>query len=69
MFAESEDVCVESAVDRRVSRAFGIYPPGVALLMPSEAVREADVREVQRQMRLGAKFFGMSSNMLSCIKE
>lgn len=69
MFAESEDVCVESAVGRRVSRAFGIYPPGVALLMPSETVRETDVREVQRQMRLGAKFFGMSSNMLSCIKE
>ena len=68
-FSAMEHVPAERAAGRVAAEAFGIYPPGTALVFPGERIEPGDIAALTALMGQRAAFFGVESGMVACIKE
>lgn len=68
-FTAMEFVPVERAAGRVAAAAFGIYPPGTALVFPGERIEPGDIAALTAFIGERAGLFGVESNMVACVKE
>jgi len=64
-----EFVPAERAAGRVAAAAFGIYPPGTALVFPGERIAPEDIAALTAFIGARAGLFGVESNMVACVKE
>ncbi len=57
--APSESVPLERATGRVAAQAFGLYPPGIALVTPGEIVDAETIAYIEDEMKCGANGFGL----------
>ena len=60
-FARTELLALADAAGHTAAETVGVYPPGVALIMPGEVFSERAVRYLLRQEALGGTLFGVRS--------
>ncbi len=68
-FSAMEFVPAERAAGRVAAAAFGIYPPGTALVFPGERIAPEDIAALTAFIGARAGLFGVESNMVACVKE
>jgi lysine decarboxylase len=68
-FANSERVPLKDAEGRIAAEPVGVYPPGIALLMPGERITKHAVAYLQKQSLLGGALFGVRDNNLLVVKK
>jgi arginine/lysine/ornithine decarboxylase len=62
-FGALEQVRLEDAAGRVASEPIGVYPPGIALVMPGEVISKQDVESLLRERALGGALFGARGGM------
>lgn len=62
-FCALEQVRLENAAGRVASEPIGVYPPGIALVMPGEVITKQDVDSLLRERALGGALFGARDGM------
>ena len=68
-FADSERVPLKDAAGRIAAEPVGVYPPGIALLMPGERITKSVVAYLQKQALLGGALFGVRDNDVLVVKK
>ncbi|HRX59508.1 MAG TPA: aminotransferase class V-fold PLP-dependent enzyme [Eubacteriales bacterium] len=68
-FADCETVPLESAAGRTAAEAVGVYPPGVALVLPGEAFSQRAVEYLLNRKRTGSALFGVHDGGVLTLKE
>ncbi len=68
-FSAMEPVPVGRAAGRVAAAAFGIYPPGTALVFPGERIELGDIAALTAFIGERAALFGVESGMVACVKE
>ncbi len=68
-FSDMEFVPAERAVGRVAAAAFGIYPPGTALVFPGERIEPRDIAALTAFIEEHAGLFGVESGKVACVKE
>lgn len=68
-FAQSERVPLNHAAGRIAVEPVGVYPPGIALLMPGERIAQSEIRYLQKQSTLGGALFGIREGNVLAVKE
>lgn len=62
-FGALEQVRLEDAAGRVASEPIGVYPPGIALVMPGEVIEQQDVESLLSERALGGALFGARGGM------
>ncbi len=68
-FADSERVPLKDAAGRIAAEPVGVYPPGIALLMPGEKITQSAVAYLQKQASLGGALFGVRDDDVLVVKK
>jgi len=68
-FANGERVPLETSAGRIAAEPAGVYPPGIALLMPGETITKDAVAYLQKQILLGGALFGVRHGDILVVKE
>jgi len=68
-FADFETVPLESAAGRTAAEAIGVYPPGIALVLPGEAFSQRAVAYLLNRKRSGNALFGVHDGGVLILKE
>ena len=68
-FASLERVPLEAAAGRIASEPIGVYPPGVALVMPGEVLEDWAVKRLLNERATGAALFGIHDGGLLAVRE
>lgn len=68
-FAECETLPLESSVGRVAAEAVGVYPPGIALVLPGEAFSQSAVEYLLRRKQSGSALFGVRGGGVLVLKE
>ncbi|MEA5058593.1 MAG: aminotransferase class V-fold PLP-dependent enzyme [Clostridia bacterium] len=69
MLGPSESLPLSSAVGRIAACAAGVYPPGLATLVPGERIEGQAADYLLRQRALGFALFGVTDGRISCVRE
>ena len=69
MLGPAEQVPLASAGGRICADAAGIYPPGLAAVIPGERISEETAQYLLRQQAKGFSLFGIENGRISCIIE
>ena len=67
-FADGEHVPLEASAGRIAAEPAGVYPPGIARLMPGERISESAVAYLQKQASLGGALFGVRDGNILVVK-
>lgn len=68
-FAASEQIPLLQAQGRIASEPVGIYPPGLALVMPGEAFDSRAITYLTKQAQIGGELFGVRDGNVFVMKE
>ena len=68
-FAQTRTVPLGLAAGRIAAEAIGIYPPGIALVMPGEVIRQSVIDELVAQERGGGSLFGVYEGSIFVVDE
>ena len=68
-FAPSEQIPLKQAKGRTASEPVGVYPPGLALVMPGEAFDNRAVTYLIKQAQIGGELFGVRDGNVFVMKE
>ena len=68
-FGASEPVPLTQAQGRVASEPVGVYPPGIALVMPGERIDRDAIAYLAKQEQNGASLFGVHGGMILVMKE
>ncbi|MEL7610069.1 MAG: aminotransferase class I/II-fold pyridoxal phosphate-dependent enzyme [Bacillota bacterium] len=69
VFAPSEPVPLASSKGRILSEEVGVYPPGIAAVLPGQRMSERAIAYLLEQQRRGGGLFGITQGCVSCVKE
>lgn len=69
VFGAAEPVFLARAQGRIASEPVGVYPPGIALVMPGERIDRDAITYLAKQERGGASLFGVRSGKILVMKE
>lgn len=69
VFASAEQIPLESADGRVASEAIGVYPPGIARVMPGERIDADAIADLQNEQRNGGTLFGVCENGLIMVRQ
>jgi arginine/lysine/ornithine decarboxylase len=69
MLGESESVPLHAAAGRVAAAAAGVYPPGIAQVIPGEYIEEDTAAFLLRQKALGYTLFGIEGDRICCMRE
>jgi arginine/lysine/ornithine decarboxylase len=69
VFADCESVSFENAGGRIAAEPIGLYPPGIALVMPGEAITRDMLACLLKQNELGGTLFGVRGGKVLAVKE
>lgn len=69
MLAPTESLLLSDAVGRAAAGAAGVYPPGLAALVPGERIESAAAEYLLRQQAKGFSLFGVEGGRIGCIRE
>jgi arginine decarboxylase len=68
-FASTEMVSLAQAQGRVAAEPIGIYPPGIALVMPGEAVDREAIEYMNAQERGGGALFGVHDGAIFVVRD
>ncbi len=68
MLGPVESVPLAGAVGRIAASAAGVYPPGLATLVPGERIEAAAADYLLRQQALGFSLFGVDGGRIGCVQ-
>lgn len=68
-FAQTKLILLEQALGRIASEPIGIYPPGIALVMPGEVIDRRAIDYLNAEQRNGGALFGIREGRVFVIKE
>jgi arginine/lysine/ornithine decarboxylase len=68
-FAASELIPLRAAQGRVASEPIGIYPPGIAVVMPGEKINRRAIDYLNAQERSGAALFGVRQGYVFVLKD
>lgn len=68
-FAPSEEVLLEEADGRVASEPIGVYPPGIASVMPGERINESVIRRLKEEEQRGGALFGVRNGNVFAVRE
>lgn len=68
-FARSRRVPLAKAAGLTLAEAVGLYPPGISLCVPGEALPEASVERLIHAKDWGAALFGVADGMVTVVDE
>lgn len=69
VFSEAESIPLKRAIRRIASEPVGLYPPGLALVMPGEAFDSRAIDYLLDQAQSGGELFGVRDGNVFVIKE
>jgi lysine decarboxylase len=69
VFADCESVSFENAEGRIAAEPIGLYPPGIALVMPGEAITRDMLACLLKQNELGGTLFGVRGGKVLAVTE
>lgn len=68
MLGECEAVTMENAEGRICAQAIGVYPPGIALVLPGEIISADAIGNIKASIAAGASTFGMDKGRIFVVK-
>lgn len=68
-FAALESVPLETSAGRIASEPIGVYPPGIALVMPGEVLENGAVERLIKERAAGAALFGARNGCVLAVRE
>ncbi|MDO4567397.1 MAG: hypothetical protein Q4B99_00395 [Clostridia bacterium] len=68
MLSRSASVPLEDAVGRTAAQPVGAYPPGNAVVLPSEVFMREDIEYLLRLRELGCALFGVDDGKVACVE-
>lgn len=68
MLGPVESLPLLGAAGRVAAGSVGVYPPGIATLVPGERIEEAAVDYLLRQEALGFSLFGVEGGRIGCVR-
>ena len=68
-FAQTRTMQLVMAAGKIAAEAVGIYPPGIALVMPGEVIRQSTIDDLLMQERGGASLFGVYKGSIFVVDE
>lgn len=68
-FAALQSMPLESAAGRIASEPIGVYPPGIALVMPGEVLEDWVIKRLLKERAAGASLFGAQNGCVLIVRE
>ncbi|MPM99108.1 Arginine decarboxylase [bioreactor metagenome] len=68
-FAAMELIALEGAAGRVAAEPIGIYPPGIALVMPGERISKDAIEYLNEEEKNGGELFGVRNGSVFVSKE
>lgn len=68
MLSDVEYVPLERSAGRICAQPTGVYPPGIAALLPGESISESAIAYLRAQLAAGLSLFGSNGDTLCCVK-
>lgn len=69
VFAPSEYVPLLLSKGRILTAEVGVYPPGIAVVLPGQQMSDSAIEYLLDQQQRGASLFGVTEGCVSCVKE
>ena len=68
-FCDTELIELSQALGHTAAEPMGIYPPGIALVMPGEIIQPDAIAYLKEEQRCGGELFGVHDGAVFVIKE
>ena len=68
-FCDTERIELSQADGRTAAEPIGIYPPGIALVMPGEIIQPDAIAYLKEEQRRGGELFGVHDGAVFVTKE
>ena len=68
MLGEYERMPLENALGRTAAQPIGVYPPGNAVILPSETITGEAIVYLSKTRNLGGSVFGIDDGEVYCTK-
>ena len=65
----SENILLDSAIDRVAADYVYVYPPEVPIVVPGEIITEELVKRIRQYTSVGLNIKGVVSDMIQVVKE
>lgn len=69
VFAPNEEIALEHAGGRVAAEPIGIYPPGIARIMPGERIDAKEAQRLLEERKNGGALFGVRDGRVFVVKE